>query len=169
MGELAHPADAIERDGDVISGADYNSLEYNLPLNDVSRDEFEELAFQAAAELVDSPIADAADEAEAGVSEAERLYDIAAEKVERRREQGIDAKAAWYEVDPTGAIKKNFAQEQRQKQDALNHAMAEKIRQATHDANVAIINKIIDPVKRKSAMGQLLAQERIAKEKKNRY
>lgn len=163
MSEFIEPADAVERDGEVISGADYNSIEQNLP----EYDDVSERAVRAAGDLIDSP--DAPEVSVVEVSEAERRYDEAADKVERRMDQGLDGKAAWHEADPTGKIRGDYEEEERVKQAALNHEKVEEIKQATHDAKVAAIEQILDPEKRKHAMNELLAHERATEEKKHRW
>ena len=167
MGEFVEPYGVVEHDGDVISGADYNSLEHNL----APEDEIDNVAEHAAATAKSFVAVDVQSEqtGEPEISAAERAYDNAADLVEKRREQGLDAAAAWHEADPTGKIRKTYEEEERQKQDALNHERAALIRQETHDAKVAIINKILDPKDREHAMNELLAEERAREEKKKHW
>ena len=160
------PADMIEgEDGELLSGADYNSLEGNLPEGEGESDVFNE-AVRASSDLVEtSPVAEGAEE----ISAAEKAYDAASDKVERRVDQGLDRKAAWYEADPTGKIRKAYEDEERQKQADLNHQEIEKIRQATHDAKVAAIDAtILDPEARERALTELRAAERLAEDKRHR-
>ncbi len=168
MSEFREPADVVEYEGDVISGADYNSIEYTLNPVDAF-DDVSEHAVRAAESIVEVRQHDISSTESTVISAAERAYDVAAEQVEKRREQGMDAKAAWYEADPTGKIQKDFHDEERLRQDALNHEQAERIRLETHNAKVAAINQILDPKARDLAMIELLAEERARQERKSRW
>lgn len=105
-------------------------------------------------------------------SETEKLYDTAYEYVKMREDQGIDSVVAWYDVDPTGRIQRNYALEQEQKeqqrQDTVNHTGAEVIRQAAHVAKMAEIERIDNPEERARAKRELLARERMQNERRGR-
>lgn len=165
MTERYDPSIALENeDGDVISGADFDSLEH-IVTDEQAVDAVAEYAAEAAASLVELPVEVAPP---VTVSEAERRYDEASDKVEMRRDQGVDEAIAWNEADPTGAIRKAYNDEAEQKQAALNHARAAEIKEANRAAKIAAIEAIADPHARSVAMNEFLAHERASEEIKRR-
>ncbi|OJU88238.1 hypothetical protein BGO17_04690 [Candidatus Saccharibacteria bacterium 49-20] len=165
MTERYDPSIALENeDGDVISGADFDSLEH-IVTDEQAVDAVAEYAAEAAASLVELPVEVAPP---VTVSEAERRYDEASDKVERRRDQGVDDTIAWNEVDPSGAIRRAYNDEAEQKQAALNHARVAEIKEANRAAKIAAIEAIANPHARQIAMNEFLAHERAAEEIKNR-
>jgi len=166
--ETFTPADPIERDGDVLSRADIESLEQHIPVepDDDSYEEFDELADQAAAvaqELIATPV----DTHE--MSAAERAYDELEDKVQEAVNKGLDPTATRYQLDPGGKIKKAFDDEVAQKQAALNHERNAAIRESQRAQSLADLDDLIaDPEKRERARNELLAHFRAEDERRGR-
>lgn len=176
MSEFFEPVTPVERDGDVISGADYESLEQILPVDshDDFADEIASRAVVAADEIITSygtepslRALDAILNVEDEPTEVTKAYEAAADIVEGRRGQGGDATAAWYQLDPTGKIRKDYERQESMKQAALNHLKVEEIRKAAHDEKVAEIEKMLHQEDRERAYAQLLAEERVAERRRN--
>lgn len=128
-------------------------------------------AAQAAERVVETPEVSPAEPrqwTQAERTRVEQMHDAASDFVETRRGQGVDETRAWAEVDASGTIQRDFQRLEEVAQDELNHTEAEAIRKKTHDANVADIEKIEDPVKREQAMRELLAKERAQNERRGR-
>lgn len=163
MSKYIEPSIALERDGDIISGADFNSFEHNLPLLEET-DDVAEYAVRVAEDIIDT----AKDTEVKELSVAEKAYNELEDRVEKAMDQGLDAKATRYQLDPTGKIQAAYGAEQRAKQDATNHRHSEAIRQALHEANLAATEQIQDPVARKRAVDELMARKRVADERRGR-
>jgi len=164
--ETFTPADPIERDGDVRSRADIDSLEQHIPVEPEgdSYEEFDELADQAVAaaqELIATP------ENVHEVSAAERAYDELEDKVQEAVNKGLDATATRYQLDPGGKIKKAFDDEVAQRQATLNHERNTAIREAQRAQSLADLDTLIaDPKKRDQARSELLAHYRAEDERR---
>lgn len=161
MSEFAS-SDSVERDGDIISGADYDSLEQELP-DDHTEDIGGRAVRAASALIAPEPMVE-----KDARSEVEKRYDTAAELVDKRRDQGLDETAAWREADPTGAIQRDLRDEERRKQNELNHQKVGEIHQTRHDAMLVKIEQISDPKEREHARVEFLAHERVRDERRGR-
>lgn len=140
----------VEHDGDVLSVADVEDLEL-----------YEETT-RAAQRLIGEDTEDSLPPTAASA------YDAAAEFVDKRMDQGVDSRVAWAEADPTGEIQRNFEREQQRVQDELNHRNSEQIRQQMHDAAMVEIEKLPTEAARIVALRELLANERVAEERRGR-
>ena len=162
------PFKAAERGGDIIPQADIDSAEFTLyePFEVSDAEEhhgFTAKAAQAASNMGVAEIVEVA-----LPSSAETAYSRASDLVDRRMDQGLDGKAAWEEADPTGDIRRNWEREEQERQNVTNRTNADAIRRQIHDAKVAEIEKIYNPVQREQAMSELLAAERVAQERRGR-
>lgn len=175
MSEYFEPATPIERDGDVISRADYESLEQNLPVDshDEIVDDIARRAVAAADEIITSygteagiRALDAIPSVEDEPSEITKAYEAAEAIVEERRGQGIDSKVTWYQLDPTGKIQKDYVRQEEMAQASINHLKAEEIRKAIHEEKVAEIEKMLYPEERERAIAELLAEENLAERRR---
>lgn len=175
MGAEHFPSSSRESDaGDVISEADYASLEGILPDN-AEGDGFAEQAAAAAGGMIDadeviigygSPQGlaklDAISTVNDEPSAVTKRYDRFSEEVEKLVDKQIDRKIAEYQLDPTGEIRRDHKAQEGQRQASLNRLMVEDMRKQAHDAAMAKINQIADPRERELAEARLLASERNA-------
>lgn len=162
------PFKAVERDGDVIPQADIDSTDFTLhepyePAGVEEHHSFTAKSVQAASNMVTSEVFDVKT-----TSTVELAYNRASDLVDRRMDQGLDGKAAWKEADSTGDIRRNWEREEQERQNTLNGTNTEAIRRQIHDAKVAEIEKIYNPEQRAQAMRVLLAEERVADERRGR-
>lgn len=182
------PYDAVESEsGDIIPLADRYGLEGVCEDGELTPDEitdFDEESFDAqAASAAGRMFSD-----RAPVQAHETFEAAAQDEMNRRRyikqtydkvedeaallvEKGIDREVAWTRVDKTGirfSYNQLIEQEERERQDAINHAYNTDIQEALLRQKRATVQRVDDPVEQVRLDRELLAKERARQERRFR-
>jgi len=180
------PYDAVENDsGDIIPLADRYGLEGVCEDSDLTsgdRTDFDENGFDDEAALAagrifsDQAPVEAHETFEAAAQDEENRrryikqeYDKKYDEVEKLVEKGIDREVAWVRVDKTGirfSYNQLIEQEEREQQDAINHAYNTGIQEALLRQKRAAAQQVVDPIDQTRIDRELLARDRARQERR---
>lgn len=164
-GEYKEPFGVFEREGEVVSGADFNSDEHTLPTFEIlSVDDLADHAVGAAKELIeDSHETELIEK----LSVAERAYLEAEVKVVALVDKSVfNYDDAWKNVDPSGNIRQAFSDAE---QNLSNYRGRKAIQQVIHKNKMEKVAQILDPKERNRAEAEIRAQERARNERRGRH
>jgi len=180
------PYDAVENDsGDIIPLADRYGLEgvcEDAELLSGDNTDFDESGFDDQAALAagrifsDQAPVEAHETFEAAAQDEENRrryikqeYDKKDDEVEKLVEKGIDREVAWVRVDKTGIryhYNQLIEQEEREQQDAINHAYNTSIQEALLRQKRAAAQQVADPIDQTRIDRELLARDRARQERR---
>ena len=180
------PYDAVENDsGDIIPLADRYGLEgvcEDAELLSGDNTDFDESGFDDQAALAagrifsDQAPVEAHETFEAAAQDEENRrryikqeYDKKDDEVEKLVEKGIDREVAWVRVDKTGIryhYNQLIEQEEREQQDAINHAYNTSIQEALLRQKRAAAQQVADPIDQARIDRELLARDRARQERR---